>query len=94
LDAKTYYNAIEDVKKIFDVAKEVGLAFNLVDIGGGFPGYDKDDSVTFEEITKEINRGIDDFFRVMMWRSSQNLGGISLCSSHTLVTNVIGKRNR
>jgi len=92
LDAKTYYTAIEDVKKIFDVAKEVGLVFNLVDIGGGFPGYDKDDSVTFEEIAKEINRGIDDFFPGDDVEIIAEPGRYFVCSSHTLVTNVIGKK--
>ena len=62
LDAKTYYNALADARTIFDIGYDYNFKFTLLDIGGGFPGHNLDDTPTFEEIGKEINRGIDDFF--------------------------------
>ena len=91
-DAKTFYNALNEVKKVFDMASEIGFSFNLVDIGGGFPGYDKEGDVTFEDITKEINRGLCDFFPDETIQIIAEPGRYFVCSSHTLVTNVIGKK--
>ena len=93
-DAETYYAALKDVRNAFDVAKEVGYTMNLVDIGGGFPGFDSSDGVNFKDIAKEINRGIDDFFS----NEEEDVkiiaepGRYFVCSSHTLVTNIIGKK--
>jgi ornithine decarboxylase len=91
-DAKTYYTALEDVKKVFEMAVEEGFTMTLVDIGGGFPGYDKDGAVTFEDITKEINRGLDEFFPSEDIEIIAEPGRYFVCSSHTLVTNIIGKK--
>jgi ornithine decarboxylase len=92
LDAKTYYTALEDVKKVFIIAGENGFSFNLVDIGGGFPGYDKEGEVTFEEMAEQINKGIDDFFPEEGIEFIAEPGRYFVCSSHTLVTNIIGKK--
>ena len=92
LDANTYYTALEDVKKVFIIAGENGFAFKLVDIGGGFPGYDKEGGVTFEEIAEQINKGIDDFFPEEGIEFIAEPGRYFVCSSHTLVTNIIGKK--
>ena len=92
LDAKTYYTALEEVKKVFIIAGENGFTFNLVDIGGGFPGYDKEGVVTFEEIAEQINKGIDDFFPEEGIEFIAEPGRYFVCSSHTLVTNIIGKK--
>ena len=92
LDAKTYYTALEEVKKVFIIAGENGFTFNLVDIGGGFPGYDKEGVVTFEEIAEQINKGIDDFFTEEGIEFIAEPGRYFVCSSHTLVTNIIGKK--
>ena len=92
LDAKTYYTALEDVKKVFTMASENGFAFELVDIGGGFPGYDKEGGITFEEIAEQINKGIDDFFPEEGIEFIAEPGRYFVCSSHTLVTNIIGKK--
>lgn len=36
-----YAEAIEAARKVFDCAEENGYHFNLLDIGGGFPGSSK-----------------------------------------------------
>lgn len=38
LDPVAYYDAIKLAKSVFDLGASVGFAFNLLDIGGGFPG--------------------------------------------------------
>jgi ornithine decarboxylase len=65
---------------------------NFVDIGGGFPGYDVPDGVQFEDIAKEVNRGIDDFFQDENIQIIAEPGRYFVCSSHTLVSNIIGKK--
>lgn len=37
-DATAYKKPIQDARKLFDYAKAIGYNFNLLDIGGGFPG--------------------------------------------------------
>ena len=63
-----------------------------IDIGGGFPGIDRD--VKFEDIAKQINMGITDFFADNVnIKFIAEPGRYFPESSHTLVFNVIGKKN-
>jgi ornithine decarboxylase len=86
--------AFQDTKKVFDMAKEYGFNFTLVDIGGGMPGTD-DYEVTFPMLAEEINNAIDKYF--------SDIDGLKLiaepgrylsCASHTLVVTVIGIKTR
>jgi len=90
--ADTFYDAIYQCRKACDIAECVGIGISVIDIGGGFPGVDR--NIKFEDIAKRINDGITEFF------SEKN--GIQFIaepgryfaeSSHTLVLNVIGKKN-
>lgn len=45
LDPPVFSKAIKMARKLFDVAESVGYDFNLLDIGGGFPG-EKDTDIT------------------------------------------------
>jgi ornithine decarboxylase len=94
LDAKTYYNALADARTIFDIGYDYNFKFTLLDIGGGFPGHNLDDTPTFEEIAKEINRGIDDFFDSENINIIAEPGRFFVSSSHTLVANIIGKKTK
>lgn len=40
LDRSIYAEAISAARNLFDFAESVGYNFNLLDIGGGFPGGD------------------------------------------------------
>ena len=91
-DAETYYKALRDVRQAFDMAREIGYTMNFLDIGGGFPGYDKEGGVSFEEIAKEINRGVDEFFDDPTIEIIAEPGRYFVSASHTLVSNVIGKK--
>ncbi len=58
-----YYKALELTKYAFDVSNEVGLNFNMIDIGGGFPGTEDETSMKLlKECSLQIYKGLDDFF--------------------------------
>ena len=90
--ADTFYDAIYECKKACDIAAKIGIDVSVIDIGGGFPGVDRD--IKFEDIAKRINDGITEFFS-----EKSNIkfiaepGRYFAESSHTLVLNVIGKKN-
>jgi diaminopimelate decarboxylase len=92
--AENFYNALKDCRTAVDIAKELSISMNIIDIGGGFPGVDK--KVTFEDIAKEVNRGITDFFGEDVENKTIQFiaepGRYFAEKSHTLVLNVIGKK--
>jgi diaminopimelate decarboxylase len=88
-DTLTYYNSIRDSRDVFDIAERVGYSFDVLDIGGGFPSHDPD---AFESIAAEVNRGIDEFFPSDDINIIAEPGRYFVGSSHTLVANIIGKK--
>lgn len=91
---ESYENAIRDARITFDLAKKHGFTFRFLDIGGGFPG--TDEKFTFESIAERIKTAIDTHFL----KNSEYLdleviaepGRYMVSTSHTLVLNVIGKK--
>lgn len=94
MSSDNYYNALRDCKKAVDIAKELSINVSIIDIGGGFPGIDKE--VGFEEIAKAVNRGIIDFFGEDVKNEKIQViaepGRYFAEKSHALVLNVIGKK--
>ena len=90
-----FYNAINECKKAYDIALKIGIEISIIDIGGGFPGIDRD--IHFEDIAKRINDGMTEFFSDELDKGSIKFiaepGRYFAESSHTLVLNVIGKKN-
>jgi ornithine decarboxylase len=63
MDAHQYYKALELCKKIFNQAKEIGYNFNMIDIGGGFPGFQDEKSMELlKGISEQVFIGFKDFF--------------------------------
>ena len=102
-DLGTYYNAISEARKAFDIGKNLGFNMNILDIGGGFPGDscagDQDcmdeSAITFENISKIVTRAISDFFPSVEYPELKIIaepGRYFAHSSHTLVLNIIGKK--
>jgi diaminopimelate decarboxylase len=94
-DAKNFYKAINDCKTASDIAAKLGIKIKIIDIGGGFPGLDT--TVRFEDIAKEVNNGINDFFGQEVSQDNKiqfiaEPGRYFAQKSHTLVLNVIGKK--
>ena len=92
--AENFYEAIRECKNAFNIAKSIGIHINIIDIGGGFPGVDKE--IRFEDIAKFINDGIRDFFTDEMEANNLRFiaepGRYFAEKTHTLVLNVIGKK--
>jgi diaminopimelate decarboxylase len=90
--ADTFYDAIYECRKACDIAERVGIGISVIDIGGGFPGVDKE--IKFEDIARRINDGITEFFsEKAAIQFIAEPGRYFAESSHTLVLNVIGKKN-
>ena len=93
--ANTFYDAINECKKACAIAEKIGINISIIDIGGGFPGIDK--NIKFEDIAKRINDGMIDFFQSELDNNSIQFiaepGRYFAEPSHTLVLNVIGKKN-
>jgi diaminopimelate decarboxylase len=82
---KQFENAIRDARTCFDIAKDVGFDFKILDIGGGF------EDETFEECAEIINTSL------VKYKFENDViaepGRFFVSSSHTLVVNVIGKKD-
>ena len=88
---KQFENAIRDARICFDIAKDVGFNFKILDIGGGF----EDD--TFEESAQVIKDAISKNFPSSSPEEEIRIiaepGRFFVSPSHTLVVNVIGKKD-
>ncbi len=61
--AKPYLSALAHARDVFDMAIDLGFKpFTILDIGGGFPAYDGEVDVTFEQIANVIRPKIDMWF--------------------------------
>ena len=49
-DATAFSEAIVSAHSVFQVAEDIGFHFDLLDIGGGFPGQ-WSDKITFKEVS-------------------------------------------
>jgi ornithine decarboxylase len=62
-DSTQYYKALEYSRRVFNTAKELGLNFDTIDIGGGFPGFNDEDSIgLIKDISTNIYKGMVDLF--------------------------------
>jgi len=92
-DATVFRTAIQSARVVFDDAKAMGFDMHILDIGGGFPG---DDNAKFEEMAATIEDAITESFDD--WRASTEFkviaepGRFMVTTSHTLVLNVICKK--
>ncbi|EDV20647.1 uncharacterized protein TRIADDRAFT_60902 [Trichoplax adhaerens] len=87
-----YAKAIEKSRRVFDIAKGLGMKFNLLDIGGGYPGQINE---LFTNISRIINKALDIHFPSDSGvRIISEPGQYFSCSSSILVANIISKRIR
>lgn len=94
LSADSFYDAIGICREATNIAKKLDIAITMIDLGGGFPGLDKE--ITFEAIAQKINSGMNDFFEEEIRDKSIQFisepGRFFSQKTHTLVLNVIGKK--
>ena len=94
--AVAHADGIRKARQAFDIAEQIGYKeFNILDIGGGFPGEQRLNSL-FEKMAIDIKRQLSESFPSTDTRF-ENLRIIAECgrffsaSVVTLVTRVIGK---
>eukprot|EP00818_Percolomonas_sp_WS_P003701 CAMPEP_0117448404 /NCGR_PEP_ID=MMETSP0759-20121206/7382_1 /TAXON_ID=63605 /ORGANISM="Percolomonas cosmopolitus, Strain WS" /LENGTH=445 /DNA_ID=CAMNT_0005240787 /DNA_START=35 /DNA_END=1372 /DNA_ORIENTATION=+ len=93
LNAEAYIGALERAKTLFDMGKEYGYQFDLLDIGGGMPGTETG-SPTFKEIADTIREPLDDMFDPASVRVIAEPGRFIATQSHILVTNIFSKKEK
>jgi len=88
---KAFSAAIEEARKVFDLASSHGYNMTILDIGGGFPGKEEQNNL-FVDIASHINNAIDTYFNDMpdlqVWAEP---GRFFSTSCATLIFSVIGK---
>lgn len=95
-----YQTAIQDCHKVYEIAKNLGINLELIDIGGGFPGYSSThDQITFEEIAEVLNQSIKEHFydqesEKYLVEFIAEPGRYMVASSHILVLSIINKKTR
>ncbi|XP_053399198.1 ornithine decarboxylase-like isoform X2 [Mercenaria mercenaria] len=91
-DARAYIAAIQQSRKTFQIAQEVGFIMNVLDIGGGFPGA-QDTSDFFHEIASVVNETLNDLFPADEGVDIIGEPGAYVATSaYSSLVNIIGKR--
>ncbi|EDV23538.1 uncharacterized protein TRIADDRAFT_27475 [Trichoplax adhaerens] len=91
-DASAFSSAVEIAKTAFDYGKSMGFQFDILDIGGGFPGSPRA-TVSFEEISATLNKALNKHFPVESGvRIIAEPGRYYVASAFNLAVNVIAKR--
>lgn len=92
---ETYIRALYQSREIFDCAVSLGMEpFHLLDIGGGFPGFDGESPVTFLNICCGIRDTMDTLFPVDEVKVIAEPGRYFVSSAFTLATRVVARRFR
>ncbi|KAB0805579.1 hypothetical protein PPYR_02549 [Photinus pyralis] len=86
-DFVSFYNAIHSANHVFGIAKDLGLHFDLLDIGGGFPGKPSDSIETFAE---HVNAAIEECFSDPKIRIISEPGMYFVESAFTLACSIYG----
>lgn len=90
-DPFAFVDALQNARKVFDMAAVVGFPeFGLLDIGGGFPG-DDDGGITIAEIAEVINPVLDRLFPPAVKVISEP-GRFFSHSSATLAARIMSRR--
>ncbi|KAL8622515.1 hypothetical protein ACOMHN_034178 [Nucella lapillus] len=92
-EAEAFSAAVTVAAQVFDVGQTLGFDFDLLDIGGGFPGH-ADAPITFEEIAKVLNESLNKYFPPKRnVRIIAEPGRFFVASAFSLTVNVIAKRS-
>jgi len=60
---EAYIDALDRAKAVFEMAESLGMKLSVLDIGGGFPGFDDDEVfMEFSKIALSIGEKIDELF--------------------------------
>jgi len=90
MSASSFVAAIRSAHKVFAEAESIGFRFNLLDLGGGWPG-SNDGRINFPDIANAIRPVIDELFSNTVEVIAEP-GRYFVMESHTLAVNVYAKR--
>ncbi|RLN02780.1 hypothetical protein BBJ28_00023410 [Nothophytophthora sp. Chile5] len=91
-NVKAYSDAVARARKAFDIGHSLGFQFNLLDIGGGFPGTEIS-PIRFEDCAKELKGAMATHFpQDSGVQVISEPGRFFAASTHTLAVNVIGRK--
>jgi ornithine decarboxylase len=90
-DASAFGDAVCRARKVFDEAEELGFKFTLLDVGGGFPGADVQDGITFEKVAAILGPAVDQMFPSDI-RVIAEPGRYYVSSAFTICTHIIARR--
>jgi ornithine decarboxylase len=76
---------------VFDEGEELGFNFTLLDVGGGFPGADVQNGITFEKVAAVLGPAVDQMFPRNI-RVIAEPGRYYVSSAFTICTHVIARR--
>jgi len=95
-DSSSYSDAIKRARDVFSEAEELDFKFNLLDIGGGFPGFSgvqNGVSIEFEEIANVINNAVNQYFNSYAdLQLISEPGRYFTASAFSLVANITSRR--
>lgn len=92
-EAEAFSAAVETAAQVFDQGLALGFDFDLLDIGGGFPGH-ASSPITFEEIVEVLNASLNKHFPPKRnVRIIAEPGRYFVASAFSLTVNVIAKRS-
>ncbi|CCI49243.1 unnamed protein product [Albugo candida] len=87
-----YSDAIKRARKAFDIGADLDFSFQLLDIGGGFPGTENG-PITFEECAQELATSLATYFPDSSHvQVISEPGRFFAASTHTLAVCVIGRK--
>lgn len=94
LSARPYVEALQRARAVFDEAEALGMPpLSVLDIGGGFPGFDGEAPVTFKEIAEAVRPRIDALFDDDVDVIAEP-GRYCVASAYTLATKIMSARRR
>jgi len=86
-DPGAFISSVDMAKRAFDIGKDLGFDFSILDVGGGFCHDD------FESVARVLGEKIDEQFPLEMGvRIIGEPGRYFVASAFTLATNVIARR--
>eukprot|EP00914_Ancora_sagittata_P029426 GHVO01058205.1.p1 GENE.GHVO01058205.1~~GHVO01058205.1.p1 ORF type:complete len:457 (+),score=52.33 GHVO01058205.1:250-1620(+) len=91
-DPTAFPAAVASARAVFDMGEKAGFHFNLLDIGGGFPGQ-KTAKISFEGICGPLRSALDTYFPESLGvRIIAEPGRFFVASAFILAVNIIAKR--
>jgi len=91
MSSQSFVAAIKSAHGVFAEGERLGFNFNILDLGGGWPGTN-DDRISFPVIAKAIRPVLDQLFPIEHVNIIAEPGRFYVAESHSLAVNIYAKR--